>query len=858
MTKFGVNFIRGNRIGRRLMYGVLMAVGCAACWLFSPAQAIVPESPISPSEQRLAQVTLERGQALYQSGELSAAAAVLEQVVNAAATPADAVVALRNLALVYQQLGQWAAAETAIANAQALLNANTLPHQNLLQAQLLDVQGGVQLDQGQGEAAIITWQQAIDLYADLDQPLAVVAATVNQAQAMQQLGFHLQAIATLQPMVDNLDQQSDALTQTVALRTLGDSLMQAGNWSAAEAALQESLAIAQALPNPAATSATSLSLGNLKAASHDLEAALAYYQAAVSPAASPLVQVQAQLNQLKLQAQANQVRPVQAQWATLLATLDAMPPSQAVLFAKINLSETLIQLPVASNPSPRQIADLLAMTIKQAQQLGDRRAESFATGTLGHLYETLAQWSEAEALSRSALALAQTVNAADITYRWQWQLGRIYKAEKQTDPAIAAYSGAVNTLQRLRTDLVAVNPAVQFSFQESVEPIHRELVSLILDPSREVTPLELETARSTIESLQLAELDNFFREACLGAVAVDIDQLDQRAAVVYPVILSDRLEVILSLPEQSLKHYASSVSAGELNQTVEQLQQSLVLRVGQQYLPQSQKLYDWIIRPLADDLADSGVDTLVFVLDGELRNIPMAALNDGDQFLLEKYSLALTPGLQLVNPTPLQDQTLSVLTAGLSESRLGFSALPNVVEEVNQIQQTVPTAAVLLNDTFTVKSLKDSLAFSGAPIVHLATHGQFSSSNEETFVLTWNDRLDINTLNNLLQTSELNENGPIELLVLSACETATGDKQAALGMAGMAVRSGARSTIATLWQVNDEATALLMSELYDQLANQQLTKAEALRQAQLTVLQNPQYRRHPYYWSSYILVGNWL
>jgi CHAT domain-containing protein len=371
----------------------------------------------------------------------------------------------------------------------------------------------------------------------------------------------------------------------------------------------------------------------------------------------------------------------------------------------------------------------------------------------------------------------------------------------------------------LRTDLVAVNPAVQFSFQESVEPIHRELVSLILSPEREASAADLETARETIEALQLAELDNFFREACLDATAVDIDRLDQRAAVIYPVILSDRLEVILSLPDQSLQHYATPVSASDFNQTIESLQQFLVLRVGNQYLPYSQQLYDWLIRPLVADLSASPVDTLVFVLDGELRNIPMSALHDGEQFLLEKYNLALTPGLQLVNPRPLQSQTLRVLTAGLSESRLGFSALPNVINEVNQIQSTVPTAAVLLNETFTVKALSDSLTVEGSPIVHLATHGQFSSSNQDTFVLTWNDRLNINTLNDLLQTSELNENGPIELLVLSACETATGDKQAALGMAGMAVRSGARSTIATLWQINDEATAELMSALYQQLAN---------------------------------------
>jgi CHAT domain-containing protein len=282
-----------------------------------------------------------------------------------------------------------------------------------------------------------------------------------------------------------------------------------------------------------------------------------------------------------------------------------------------------------------------------------------------------------------------------------------------------------------------------------------------------------------------------------------------------------------------------------------------VLRVGRQHIAPAQQIYNWVIAPAAADLAASGVDTLVFVLDGELRNIPMAVLYDGDRFLLEQYNLALTPGLQLIDPKPIDPQALRVLTAGLSESRQGFSSLPNVVSEVQEIQDTVPTT-VLLNDDFTVETFESRLTFESTPVVHLATHGKFSSSNADTFVLTWDDRLDITALNNLLQVSELNQAGPVELLVLSACQTATGDKQAALGMAGMAVRSGARSTIATLWQVNDEATAILMSELYNGLATKTLTKAEALRQAQLKVLREPQFRQHPYFWGPYVLLGNWL
>jgi CHAT domain-containing protein/uncharacterized protein HemY len=843
---------------RRLLYAVLVVLGCLSCLLLNPVQAVSPTPGSMLGEGAIAKATLDRGQALYENGQFSEAAQVLRQVADNASSTEEQVIALRNLALVYRQLGQWAQAEGAIAEAQSVLTRASVPNSDRLQAQLWDVEGSIQLDQGQGKAAITTWQQAIDRYTDLALVDAALQTQINQAQAMQQLGFHRQAVTTLTPVVDALASQPNSLTEAVALRTLGDSLLQTGSLSEAETVLASSLAMAQALPDPAAVSAAALSLGNLKAAQEDYDAALEFYDQATTNAGDSLVQTQARLNRLKVLVETDQTAAAQALWSSIQADLNALPPTQAVLLAKVNLAQTLIKMGVTSNPSPRQIGEGLATTLRQAQALGDSRSESLATGTLGHLYETQAQWTDAETLSRKALAQAQTIDAADIAYQWQWQLGRIYKAENKSSQAIAAYGGAVDTLQGLRTDLVAVNPAVQVSFQENVEPIHREFVALLLDPSRQATEADLEKARNTIESLQLAELDNFFREACLDAADVDIDQLDQRAAVVYPVILADRLEVILSLPDQPLRHYASPVTAGDLDQTIAQLQQFLVLRVGLQYLPPARQLYDWMIRPIAADLAASPVDTLVFVLDGELRNIPMAVLNDGEQFLLEQYNLALTPGLQLVSPKPIQTQALRVLTGGLSEARQGFSALPNVVQEVETIESTVPSAAVLLNETFTTKTLADSLNYQGAPIVHLATHGKFSSSSDETFVLTWDDRLTITDLNDLLQRSEFNQAGPIELLVLSACQTATGDKQAALGLAGMAVRSGARSTIATLWQVNDEATALLMTELYDTLAKGQITKAEALRQAQLKVLREPQFRQHPFFWAPYVLVGNWL
>ena len=276
----------------------------------------------------------------------------------------------------------------------------------------------------------------------------------------------------------------------------------------------------------------------------------------------------------------------------------------------------------------------------------------------------------------------------------------------------------------------------------------------------------------------------------------------------------------------------------------------------QDYLSLAQQLYDWLIRPIEAQLQQANPEALVFVLDGSLRNLPMSVLHDGEGFLVERYAIALTPGLQLLELRSLAEQDLQALVVGLSEARDGFSALPNVETEVAAIQTQVPSE-VLLNGGFEKAEFATQLTESSFPIVHMATHGQFSSDPEQTFILAWDDRIQAAEFGSLLQQGERQRGNAVELLVLSACETAAGDDRAALGLAGVAVRSGARSTLATLWLVDDAGTSVLMADLYQQLQDTTLTKAAALRQAQLQLLNNEQYQ-HPFFWAPFVLIGNWL
>jgi len=234
----------------------------------------------------------------------------------------------------------------------------------------------------------------------------------------------------------------------------------------------------------------------------------------------------------------------------------------------------------------------------------------------------------------------------------------------------------------------------------------------------------------------------------------------------------------------------------------------------------------------------------------------MSALYDGKNYLVQQFRVAITPGLRLVDVKPLRREGLKALLAGLTESRQGFSALPNVGTELQEVGEQV-SSQVLLNGDFVTTALKQKLASFNGSIVHLATHGEFSSSSDDTFVLTWDGRLNINQLTEILQKQSTNPKQAIELLILSACRTALGDRRAALGLSGMAVRAGARSTIGSLWYVDDAAATTLMVNFYKNLTDSALPKAEALRRAQITLISSQDYS-HPYFWAPFILVGNWL
>ncbi|MEO0987848.1 MAG: CHAT domain-containing protein [Cyanobacteria bacterium J06639_14] len=810
-----------------------------------------------------AQVLLETGRSAYQNQQIDDAITDWQAAAQRLEQQGDRLhqaLAFSYLSMAYQYRGDWPQAETAITQSREQLDqwqASDAPKDSgpalIIQGQVFNTQGSLQFSQGALTDALTSWEQSGTFYQQAGDSQRYTGSLINQARTLQSLGYFLRARAALDEVQAHLD-QADPTLQVLGLQSLGDALQAVGDREAAATIYTKGLEMAEVQSLPQEQVALLLSLGRQAQRQQQLAEALAFYRQAIAIAPSPLQQAQARVDEFGLLMQTESWDAADALADALQSQLMALPPSRTSLYAQANFAYQLIQS--KRTHSIQKAADLLGTTVQQAQALGDRYAEAYATGYLGNAYEMTQQWASAKELTEKALSVAQTINATDIVYQWQWQIGRILKAQNQSEPAIAAYKMAFQSLQSLRYDLASIATDQQFSFRESVEPVYRDYVNLLLSP--DAGPERLQQAREVIESLQIAELNNFFRSACVEDQAVALDAVDQtNAAVIYPIILSDRIEVVVSLPNQPLQHHSTAVAREDVDATLKELRRDLTRPfVTARGKVLGEAIYSWLIRPIETDLRQSGVTTLVFVLDGSLRSVPMATLFNGDRYLIEDYSIALTPGLQLIAPQPLQQQGLNTIAGGLTEARHGFSALTNVGLELDKIEATVPSQ-VLIDQNFTSEALQEQVEALPYPVVHLATHGQFSSRAEDTFILAWDRPLNVNEISAILRTGDETRQAPIELLILSACETATGDDRAALGLAGVAVRAGARSTIASLWSLDDESGAVLVGNLYEKLVTPNTSKAEALRQAQLALLNDPDYRA-PYFWSAFVLVGNWL
>lgn len=949
---FAVN-VKAQSISNLAKSGVSNSV---VSWQQVDDFAVIPGNLGMGNESRSPQAWENLARTSYAAGEFAEAAKYWRQAVAGFEVGGDwlnQAIALGNLSLTYQQLGDWKEANSAIAKSRSLL-----PEESRVQSpgelkaigQILDIQSNGEWEQGQINLALETGKQATNIYVKLKDNLAWKRSLIAQVKTLQELGLYQQACQAIIPVVESNNPENFTTPsqdcqelinpklvtipksfktpsnptlknlQITGARLLGDVWRQLGYLKESQQLLEELERVVTQQESPQEQALVLLSLGDTYQALgnrnkflSELKQSEDYYQkakdsygkSALVAANNSFVKVQAQLNLLSLLVKGKseftgKAKEIQQLRWQILSQLSKLAPSHKLVYAEVNLMNSLVEFnnqlktpnPVSNSsqlnaenifnyclPNSAMVAEsvlgniesvswgeagrLGAKAIALARDLGDFRATAYALGNLGTVYEKNQQWLEAQQCTEQALLLSQNVslNAPDLAYQWQWQLGRIrwLGEAKDVKGAIGAYTAAFNTLQSLRNDFVPISRDGQFDFRDRVEPVYREFVDLLLQGDKPNQD-NLKQARKVIEALQVAELDNFFRESCIQPREVNIDNIDKESAVIYPIILNNSLEVIIKLPGlEELKHYRTKIESKIVKNALIQVRKKIVdtdepqIQILKKSL---ENIYTWLLKPAKTDLDKNNVKTLVFVLDGELRNIPMAALYDGSRYLIESYSLVLAPGLNLTDAKQLKLENIKILTAGISEKRQNFPALPNVEKELKEIQSQV-SSIILLNSEFIDSSLRAKINSNESRIVHLATHGKFSSNAEDTFIINWDKRININELNQLLKSRNQKQYKPIELLVLSACQTAAGDNRATLGLAGVAVRAGARSTLASLWNIRDDSTSVLMKQFYKELLTNKRTKAEALRQAQLFLLKNPNYN-NPKTWSPYILLGNWL
>ncbi|MTJ15840.1 MULTISPECIES: CHAT domain-containing protein [unclassified Dolichospermum] len=580
-----------------------------------------------------------------------------------------------------------------------------------------------------------------------------------------------------------------------------------------------------------------------------------------------------------------------------------LPDSRQKVYAVIDLAifqpyilsddETSYKTKCPQQQVESEVDKLLNTAISIAEKIKDSRSKSFALGELGHIYACRKNYVKAlEKTNEARLAAEQDLLAKDSLYLWEWQAGQILNKLGRKPEAIDAYDRAYQILKDIRKDILIADRNLQFDFRDFVQPLYRQLAKLKLednDDPKNSTAFALQI----IDDLRIAELENYFGKDCelIKFKEKEIDELVQEDTAIFSSIsLKESTAIIVNLPNP--EHRFNSNADKRINKLhwikdnkkftkkIEKLRETLEDRTSHEYKPfetPSSELYQEIFGDFISDLDNNKIQTLVFNFDGLLRSIPMGALlydKKNSLFLIQKYAIAVTPSLSLTVPEKLNSKKdLRVLALGLSEkaeldSGEKFQSLDeSVKDEIKEVTDKFPNSKLLLNKDFRPESLSSELNKSFYPIIHIATHGQFGILSEDTFLVT--GKKNTEKTNGKITITQLEKDvrkfttdtQKFELLVLSACQTAVGDDRTTLGLGGIALQSGARSALASLWYIpGNSFTTKLVTAFYENWKDKGMSKAKALQEAQKALIKPECIDDgcHPAYWSPFILIGNWL
>jgi len=758
---------------------------------------------------------------------------------------------------------------------------------------------------------------------------------LQRAEKYQRAGDYQKSTQTLCFALQNSSVPKKSYARHKILGSLGHAFFMEGDTETAVILLRESGNRAEKLGHLHDAAVAYNNLGNVCATYRDADEQICatYYSLSAklaTQAGNDILTIKALINWVQTAIEQSQqdslkdFHTIKPTLFDLLKQTNALAPSPHKIQALLRLGQlTFLTSRSFSSANKKQLRrqayEVLKKAWRLAQKLDDSQGVSQALGNIGQLYKYEKNYEEALKATRHAIFSAQEVNALELLYYWQWKNGEILKEQGKKVAAMLAYKQAIDTLWSIRYDLSKIYRAFRSSFRDKVGALFLEFTELLLEPGsalsqeqrKEICGIQktgymdicLKKALDTLEKLKAAELFDYFQNECVIRDQIELtealEKLEQKnTAILYPIIFKDRLELILINNQKTVRRTVYDTNSEKLDYEVGELKIWHGGPHNNKFIPHAQKLYDWLIRPLEEKNDLNGIDTLVFVPDGSLRRIPMAALHsgkdylingkdypidgkddpiDGKDYLINKYAIAVVPGLTLRATAPEAGQdNKRILLAGLDLKKSKFvegTELDrlNSTKEIENINTAIQGAydehEELLNDKFTENHLKDKLTKEPYFIVHISSHAVFKADIKNTYILITEGseerRLFLEEFEDLLLLNRTHESS-LNLITLSACQTALGDDRAALGLSGVALRAGAQSAVASLWKTTPNFTTKFMPVFYRKIS-EGMPKAKALQKAQQEMITNSYLNAdkarvkydHPYFWASFILIGNW-
>jgi|JFJP01.1.fsa_nt_gi CHAT domain-containing protein/Tfp pilus assembly protein PilF len=534
------------------------------------------------------------------------------------------------------------------------------------------------------------------------------------------------------------------------------------------------------------------------------------------------------------------------------------------------------------------------------QSLKDFKNESVTRGNIGLVYFDLGQFESALNYYQEALAISRKIGDLTGEAKLSQYIGTTLKELKLDYLEVAFLKQSVNAYEKIRKDLSSLSIQEQKIYASSVSQVYRRLADLLLQQDRVVESLQvldllkvqdlddylrnIKGNDRTYQGIRLLEPEKAFLSQLLPEKYEKIPDLNQQLlnqiqqlpkselnkapdylqnlaqgrVLLYPFILEDRLEVILFAANSPAIRRTSFIKKAKLKSLIADFNKELLNYKADNFLDTSKELYKLLIKPIEEDLQRLNTKIIFYAPDDILRYIPLTALHDGKQFLIEKYTINYLVAY-ILTPFGAKSSSQPSILAGAFGGRQGEkkfeeAGLPGTLVEISAISKLIQNTRLLSEDSFTRAATEAQLA--NHNILHLATHGSFNSGiPDDSFIIFGNgDKIRLSEMSDLKLSN-------IDLMVLSACQTAVGTKLGSgveiLGFGYQVQRAGAKSSIASLWRVGDEGTQNLMQAFYGYVKQTNNSRAIALRLAQIDMIRGQSFA-HPYFWSPFILIGNGL